>query len=97
MAVAEAATLSPSPSATPFPTATVPAQSIWIMNFIVLTPTGVPVDSLGQGGPSDNTYSGIIVPTDTATQLPVIKIPDISGAPSDQTASIAGGEVDNYP
>jgi hypothetical protein len=99
MAVAGAATTSPVPTAstTPLPTATVASQSTWIINFIVLTPNEVPVDSLGQGGPSDNTYSGIIVPTDMATQIPVVKLTDISGAPSDPAASITGGEVDNYP
>ncbi len=61
----------------------------------MLTQTGVPVDSLGQGGPSDNSYSGIIVPTKIATQIPVLKQPGI--APNDASASIAGGEVDNYP
>jgi hypothetical protein len=99
MAVAEAATTSPSPaaSATPVPQPTLPIQSTWIMNFIVLTPAGVPVDSLGQSGATDTTFSGILVPTPTQTDQLITKQPDVSGAPSDPNASIAGGEVDNYP
>jgi hypothetical protein len=99
MAAAEAATTAPSPaaSATPVPQPTLPIQSTWIMNFIVLTPAGVPVDSLGQSGATDTTFSGILVPTPTQTDQLITKQPDVSGAPSDPNASIAGGEVDNYP
>jgi hypothetical protein len=33
------------------------------MNFIVLTPNQVPVDSLEQGGSNDTTFGGVFVPT----------------------------------
>jgi hypothetical protein len=95
---AEAATAaSPAPTSTPAPRATLPIQSTWIMNFIVLTPSGVPVDSLGPGGPTDNQFAGIIVDTTSQSDQPINKAPDSNGAPSDPNAAIAGGEVDNYP
>jgi hypothetical protein len=98
-AAAAAATTAPTPaaSASPGAIATTAAQATWIMNFIVLTPAGVPVDSLGSGGPTDNSYPGILVNTQQLQPQPVNKQTDISGAPTDPNASIAGGEVDNYP
>ena len=57
MGVAEAATAAPAATASPNPQPTLPIQSTWIVNFIVLTPAGVPVDSLGQGGSNDTTFS----------------------------------------
>jgi len=88
----------PSPAgATPVPKPTTPVQATWILNFIVLTPSGVPVDSLGQGGSSDNSYPGIVVDTQSQSQQQIVKLPDSSGAPPDPNAQIAGGEVDNYP
>jgi hypothetical protein len=86
----------PAGCATPNPKPTTPIQATWVMNFITLTPAGVPVDSLGQGGPTDNTFSGILVDTQTTLPQLITKTPDLSGAPSDPNAAIAGGEVDNY-
>ena len=107
-AVADAATLAPVATATlaplaaatvaPGPKPTVPVQSTWIINFIVLTAQGVPLDSLGAGGPSDVQFGGIVVDTQTQQQLQVLKTPDSNGGPTDPNAAIAsGGEVDNYP
>lgn len=86
-------------STAPAPQATLPIQSTWTMNFVVLTaPPATPLDSLGVGGPTDVSYGGIVVDTQSLQQLPVTKIPDGQGPPTDPSAQIiSGGEVDNYP
>ena len=99
LAVADAATLSPlaAATATPAPQPTVPIQSTWIMNFIVRTSAGVALDSLGAGGPTDVGYGGIIVNTQSQSAQLITKTADSAGPPSDPSAAILGGEVDNYP
>lgn len=84
--------------ATPSPQPTIPIQSSWTMNFVVLSAAGVPLDSLGAGGPTDVSFPGIIVDTQSQTQMLVTKQSDSAGPPSDPSAQIiSGGEVDNYP
>ncbi len=98
-AVADAATLSPlaAATATPAPQPTVPIQATWVINFIVRTPSGVAVDSLGPGGPTDVQFGGILVNTQAQSTQLIPKTADSSGPPSDPSAQLAGGEVDNYP
>jgi hypothetical protein len=93
----EATSATPAATTSPVPEPTTANEENWIFNFIVLTPTGVPLDSLGQGGASDTSFGGIVVNTQSLQPYLVVKTADSSGAPSDPNASIAGGEIDNYP
>ena len=100
--------VSPAP-ATPTPTGAVPTASpsnlasSWSFNFFVTNPaaaqgTNPVLDSLGSGGPTDNTYNQSVINTMTTNFNLVNKQPDTGGggAPSDPAAQIAGGEIDNY-
>jgi hypothetical protein len=95
------------PSASPSPTPSgvsdstgvdVPPYLVnWTFNLMTFAPgTDTPLDSLGQYGPTDNTFSGIIV--DTA----ILNEPSYARGtpyqvPQLQAAYITYGEVDNYP
>ena len=84
---------------TPGPEPTTVSQSNWIFNYMTFTgtpPIGVPVDSLGIEGPTDNTYPGITIDVNTQQNMPIFRQAP-QKFPSDPSAEIAGGELDNYP
>lgn len=91
-----------SPSPSPSPTGTSPAAptnlaNTWKFNFFTINASsGQVLDSLGTGGPTDTSYNQAVIDTTTTNQTPIIKQTDITGAPSDPAAAIAGGEIDNY-
>jgi hypothetical protein len=94
-----ASPVSPAPTgATPTPTSqpTTSAQQYWYFNFYTINATNKTIiDSLGIGGPTDNTFNGVGVETGTTNSNPVFKA--TGGAePSDPSAQIQGGEIDNY-
>ncbi len=75
---------------------TTQAQSRWAFNFFVVDPVSQrALDSLGVGGPTDNTYTGAVVDTTTTNVKLANKQPTISGGPSDSSAQLASGEIDN--
>ncbi|MBC5800755.1 MAG: hypothetical protein GIW94_12420, partial [Candidatus Eremiobacteraeota bacterium] len=87
---------SPSPTGTTSPAPTNLA-STWKFNFFVINPaTGQVLDSLGSGGPTDTSYNQAVIDTTTQSFTPIIKQTDITGLPTDTSAQIAGGEIDNY-
>jgi hypothetical protein len=57
---------------------------------------GPALDSLGYGGPTDNTFSGIVVDIDALQQQTYFR-PTPQSIPQNQAAYITYGEVDNYP
>ncbi len=88
------------PTNTPLALATSQAQRTWFINFFTIDRTanggsGAPLDSLGIGGAKDTSFNFTI---DTATQnlQPVFRPSGIT-YPSNLSAAIDGGEVDNYP
>jgi hypothetical protein len=90
---------SPVPTTTPVPSPTTSAQSTWIFNYITFSgtpPVGVPQDSLGVGGPTDNTFQGIDIDVNTLDFDPIFRNTP-NQIPNNQSAQIAGGEIDNYP
>jgi hypothetical protein len=56
---------------------------------------GPPLDSLGQGGPTDQTFSGLVVDTTTTTEQNYY--PQPLATPQNPAADIVYGEIDNYP
>jgi hypothetical protein len=81
---------------TPAPSAVASAApTVWYVNLMTFQ-GNTAQDSLGQGGPFDNTYS---LPVDITGPGPgqIQKAPDVQGAPSNQAAAIAGAEIDNFP
>ena len=89
-------TATASATASPNVQPTTQAQSRWAFNFMVINTANQQVqDSLGLGGPTDNTYAGAVIDTTTTNSNIINKQADISGAPSDMSAQLAGGEIDN--
>jgi len=100
-------TTSPSPTPTPSPGATAvatlnpnvqpttQAQQTWAINFITAQPNGVPIDSMGVGGPTDTTFS-YTVNTTTSVDNVVTKAVGAS-TPSNPSAQLQGFEVINAP
>jgi len=89
----------PAPSPTPSPSQSVgasPYLTTWTFNLMTFAPNQTPLDSLGYGGPTDNTFQGIVV---NINQLATPN--DFRGTPyaipQNQAAYITYGEVDNYP
>jgi hypothetical protein len=93
-------TPSPSPTPTPTPTAVAtafPYLSTWTFNLMTFAANhGPALDSLGYGGPTDNTFSGIVVDIDALQQQTYFR-PTPQSIPQNQAAYITYGEVDNYP
>lgn len=92
------ASAGPSASPSPAPTslATTSAQQYWYFNFFVLDATGrTVIDSLGIGGPTDNTFNGVGVETGSTNSNAIFKA---AGGPvaNQQAAQLSGGEIDNY-
>jgi hypothetical protein len=93
-AVTPSAGATPTPAPSPTATAQFNATT-WIFNFITFQ-GNTPVDSLGIGGPTDNTFSGIYVDTTQQVSDPIFRSTP-NQIPSNPSAYILGGEIDNYP
>jgi hypothetical protein len=63
---------------------------------MTFAPNQTPLDSLGFGGPTDNTFSGIVVDT-TQTVAPNVFRGTPQSIPQNPASYITYGEVDNYP
>ncbi len=87
------------------PAATTPGQqtTTWSFNFFTIAQNAAGqytvLDSLGFGAGQDVSYNQAIVDTLVGSQQQIIKTPDTGsgGPPSDMSAQILGGEIDNYP
>lgn len=98
---------SPSASPTPSPTGTggdlstgvsvPPYLTTWTFNFMTFSPSSLsPLDSLGLGGPTDTSFSGLPIYTPTV-QTYVYNRPPPYQVPSNASAYITYAEVDSYP
>jgi len=90
-------TASPTPAPTPTAVATAfPYLTTWTFNLMTFAAGGgPPLDSLGEGGPTDQTYSGLVVDTTTTTEQNYN--PQPLATPQNPAADITYGEIDNYP
>ncbi len=93
------AVASPCPNGVqPTPMPTTPPQfnsPTWYINFFTIDSSNHVQDSLGIGGANDTTFS---LPVDTTMQFSdALQRPAGSILPSNPSAQIAGGEIDNYP
>jgi hypothetical protein len=88
-APAAAATLNPNVSPTTKP------QEVWAINFITTDPNGVPIDSMGLGGPTDTTFSYTV----NTTQAVDNTFTKAAGTPNvaNPSAQLQGYEVINAP
>jgi len=84
------ATASPSPTAAPFQGITT-----WTFNMMTFSQSRIAQDSLGYDGAADQTFQGIVVDTTTTNQQSYTK-PGGVGVPSNPSAQLIYGEVDNY-
>ena len=95
---------SPSTSPSPSPTSSgVAVANLWNFNFFVLggqqanyQPQGTILDSLGQGGPNDNTYTSPQLDVSTAFDTGAFYAQTGGGHPSIPDA-LAGGDIANNP
>jgi len=86
----------PSAGASPAPTATPVGQATtWIFNFITVQ-NNQPVDSLGIGGANDTSFQGVSVDTTTNNSQQIVRAAG-SQMPSNPSAAIIGGEIQNFP
>jgi hypothetical protein len=74
---------------------TTAAQQTWNVNFITTDPTGVPIDSMGIGGPTDQTFSYSVNTTQFVDN--VVTKPLGTGNGSNVSAQLQGFEVINAP
>ncbi len=102
---------SPSASPTPAPSAGVTAtpnpvppqsqpttfaQRFWFFNFFTIdNATKQVVDSLGVGGSRDTTFNGIGIAVDVSNNYSIFRQTG-STLPSDPSAQVNGGEIDNF-
>jgi len=84
----------PNPTA---PSSPAPFQGIttWTFNMMSFSQNGIAQDSLGPGGSNDQSFQGIVVDTTTTNQQSYTK-PSGYPAPSNPSAQLIYGEVDNY-
>ncbi len=85
----------PLKEATPCPAGGMPLAPIWYINFFSLDGNGNVLDSLGQGGPTDTTFSLPI--NTTALVQHTISRPTGWTHASNPNAWITGGEIISYP
>jgi len=74
---------------------TTAAQQVWAINFITTAPNGVPIDSMGIGGPTDTTFS-YTVPTTQSVDNVITKAVG-TGTVTNLSAQLQGFEVINAP
>jgi hypothetical protein len=97
------ATPTPVASATPIPIVTLnpnvqpttAAQHVWAINFITTDPNGVPIDSMGIGGPTDTTFSYTVDTTQSVDNV-ITKAVGTSTV-QNLSAQLQGFEVINAP
>lgn len=87
----------PAPSVTLNPNVqpTTAAQETWAINFITTDPTGVPIDSMGIGGPTDTTFSYTVNTTQSVDNV-ITKAVGTSTV-QNLSAQLQGFEVINAP
>jgi len=90
-----AAPATASPTLNPNVSPTTAAQEVWAINFITTDPTGVPLDSMGIGGPTDTTFSYTVNTTQPVDNV-VTKAAG-TGTVSNPAAQLQGFEVINSP
>jgi hypothetical protein len=92
------ASATPSSGATFIPNVqpTTAAQHVWAINFITTDPSGVPIDSMGLGGPTDTTFSSGIVDT-TQSFDKVFTKANSSTTIQNVSAQLQGFEIINAP
>ena len=88
-------TASASPTLNPNVQPTTAAQHVWAINFITTDPSGVPVDSMGLGGPTDTTFSFTVDTTQFSDN--VFTKPSGTSSVSNPAAQLQGYEVINSP
>ena len=87
---------SSSPSPVPSPTASPTFASTWLFNYFITDLNDVPLDSLGQGGPTDTSFVSPQLDTTQAFDIPVTV--QLGNHPGDQGAdNITGGEIASEP
>ncbi len=95
-----AASATPAPAATatlnPNVQPTTTAQHVWAINFITTDPNGVPIDSMGLGGPTDTTFGQGIFDTTQSFDF-VYNKPQGTGTVQNISAQLQGFEVINAP
>jgi len=99
------ASATPAPGPTPTVVATLnpnvqpttAAQHVWAINFITTDPSGVPIDSMGLGGPTDQTFSSGIVDTTQPLDRVYTKPSSGTGTPQNISAQCQGFEIINTP
>jgi hypothetical protein len=74
---------------------TTAAQHVWAINFITTDPTGVPIDSMGLGGPTDTTFSYTVDTTQPVDNV-ITKAVGTSTV-QNTSALLQGFEVINAP
>jgi len=83
-----------SPTATPAGPPTTSAQQYWYFNFFTIQGTTI-LDSLGIGGPTDQTFNGVGMETNTTNDYPIFKATG-GVEPSNPAAQLEGGNIQNY-
>ncbi len=94
-AIASPTAPTPGPGSTPTPSATADSLRYWNINFITTDRNGIPLDALGFGA----TDTSFALTVDTATENDSVLPPRPAGItpPSNQGASIDGGDILNTP
>jgi hypothetical protein len=91
---ATAAGATPTPSAAPSPTPTPNYNvNVWYINFFVIDRSNVVQDSLG--GPTDSSQYQFYTDVTQGSQNLITRLAGAAG-PSNPSAFITGGEIDNY-
>ena len=89
-------TPSPSPTIAPNGQPTTLAQTNWYFNFYSIdNGSKMVLDSLGMGGANDSTYPDLPIDTNTTHQYAIFKATG-GVVPTDPSAQMNGGEIDNY-
>ena len=92
--LAPGASPTPSPSSGPSASPTIAAQSTWAFNFFTIQGKTI-LDSLGIGGPSDNTWSSSTINVNVSGDTPFFKATG-GVQPSNPSAQLNGGDIQNY-
>jgi hypothetical protein len=87
---------SPAASATPSPSSfpTQPSQQYWYLNFFTISNNTI-LDSLGIGGATDQTFNGVGFDVNVTSDYPIFKA-NGGPEPSNPSAQLSGGDVQNY-
>jgi hypothetical protein len=88
------ATPSASATVTPSPYPTTAAQEFWYFNFFTIQNTTI-LDSLGPGGATDTQFPGVDMDTNATQDYPIFKATG-NVEPSNPSAQLTGGDIQNY-